>query len=98
MYTVENVLGEKIKEGEGVRQSSIVHAEDIVEAIRLVNKAANKYFSGNTHLLRKLQTLESPLENNAKIVVPTGSDVVNIIGDMAGIVPINQKGSKSQVN
>jgi regulator of protease activity HflC (stomatin/prohibitin superfamily) len=87
----------KIKEAEGVRQSSILHAEGEAEAIRMVNEAANKYFVGNAQLLRKLQALESALENNAKIVIPSGSDLVNIIGDMAGIVPINQKGSTSQI-
>jgi regulator of protease activity HflC (stomatin/prohibitin superfamily) len=87
----------KIKEAEGVRQSSILHAEGEAEAIRLVNEAANKYFVGNAQLLRKLQALESALENNAKIVIPSGSDLVNIIGDMAGIVPINKKGSTSQI-
>ena len=80
----------KIKEAEGVRQASILHAEGDAEAIRLVNEAANKYFIGNAQLLRKLQALESALENNAKIVIPTGSDLVNIIGDMAGIVPLNK--------
>ena len=80
----------KIKEAEGVRQASILHAEGEAEAIRLVNEAANKYFIGNAQLLRKLQALESALEKNAKIVIPTGSDLVNIIGDMAGVVPLNK--------
>jgi regulator of protease activity HflC (stomatin/prohibitin superfamily) len=63
---------------------------DDAEAIRLVNEAANKYFIGNAQLLRKLQALESALENNAKIVIPTGSELVNIIGEMAGVVPLNK--------
>jgi hypothetical protein len=44
----------------------------------------------NAQLLRKLQALESALENNAKIVIPTGSELVNIIGEMAGVVPLNK--------
>lgn len=78
----------KIKQAEGVRQASILHAEGESEAIKLVNEAAHKYFIGNAQLLRKLQALEVALENNAKIVIPTGSDLVNIIGDMAGVVPL----------
>jgi hypothetical protein len=39
--------------------------------------------------LRKLEALETALQGNAKIVIPTGSELVNIIGDMAGIVPLN---------
>ena len=80
----------KIKEAEGVKQASILHAEGDAEAIRLVNEAANKYFIGNAQLLRKLQALELSLEKNTKIVIPTGSELVNIIGDMAGVVPLNK--------
>ncbi|HOW24829.1 MAG TPA: SPFH domain-containing protein [Bacteroidales bacterium] len=84
----------KIKEAEGIKQSRILQAEGEAEAIRLVNEAADKYFVGNAQLLRKLQTLEVSLENNAKIVVPAGTELVNIIGDMAGIVPLPRKGKE----
>jgi len=93
--------GEKraqIKQAEGVKQSRILHAEGEAEAIRLVNEAADKYFVGNAQLLRKLQALESALEENAKIVIPAGSELVNIIGEMAGVVPLRkeQKGKGQQ--
>jgi len=81
----------KIKEAEGFKQSKILHAEGEAEAIRLVNEAADKYFIGNAQLLRKLEAMEVSLEKNAKIVIPTGSELVNIIGEMAGIVPIDRK-------
>src|SRR5512140_1748075 len=81
----------KIKEAEGYKQSKILHAEGEAEAIRLVNEAADKYFVGNAQLLRKLQALETSLGQNAKIVIPTGSDLVNIIGEMAGIIPLDKK-------
>jgi regulator of protease activity HflC (stomatin/prohibitin superfamily) len=84
----------KIKEAEGIKQSRILQAEGEAEAIRLVNEAADKYFVGNAQLLRKLQTLEVSLENNAKIVVPAGSELVNIIGDMAGVIPLPKKGKE----
>jgi regulator of protease activity HflC (stomatin/prohibitin superfamily) len=81
----------KIKEAEGFKQSKILHAEGEAEAIKLVNEAADKYFIGNAQLLRKLEALEASLGNNAKIVVPTGSDLVNIIGEMAGVIPLVRK-------
>jgi regulator of protease activity HflC (stomatin/prohibitin superfamily) len=81
----------KIKEAEGYKQSKILHAEGEAEAIRLVNEAADKYFVGNAQLLRKLEALEASLGNNAKIVVPAGSELVNIIGEMAGIIPLERK-------
>jgi len=82
----------KIKEAEGVRQSKILQAEGEAEAIKLVNEAAEKYFVGNAQILRKLQALETSLTNNSKIVVPTGSDLVNVIGEMAGVMPVTKKG------
>jgi regulator of protease activity HflC (stomatin/prohibitin superfamily) len=89
--------GEKravIKEAEGYKQSKILHAEGEAEAIKLVNEAADKYFTGNAQLLRKLETLENSLSKNAKIVVPTGSDLVNIISEMAGVAPLPMKKEK----
>jgi len=86
----DGVKRAKIKEAEGYKQSKILHAEGEAEAIRLVNEAADKYFIGNAQLLRKLEAMETSLVNNTKIVVPTGSELVNIIGEMAGIVPISK--------
>ena len=87
----DGVKRAKIKEAEGFKQSKILHAEGEATAIKLVNEAADKYFIGNAQLLRKLEALEASLEKNAKIVIPTGSDLVNIIGEMAGIVPMVKK-------
>jgi regulator of protease activity HflC (stomatin/prohibitin superfamily) len=87
----DGVKRSKIKEAEGYKRAKILHAEGEAEAIKLVNEAADKYFVGNAQLLRKLEALEESLGTNAKIVIPTGSDLVNIIGDMAGIAPIVKK-------
>lgn len=87
----DGVKRAKIKEAEGYKQSKILHAEGEAEAIKLVNEAANKYFIGNAQLLRKLEAMETSLEKNSKIVIPTGSELVNIIGEMAGIVPLIKK-------
>ena len=35
--------------------------------------------------------METSLKDNAKIVVPTGSDLVNVLGEMAGLIPIKEK-------
>ena len=71
---------------DGVKRAKIKEAE----AIKLVNEAADKYFIGNAQLLRKLEAMETSLEKNAKIVIPTGSDLVNVIGEMAGILPLEK--------
>lgn len=80
----------EIKKAEGVRQAKILEAQGEAEAIRLVNEAAEKYFVGNAQILRRLQALETALQGNAKIIVPSDKDLVNVIGDMAGIVPIKK--------
>ena len=36
----------------------------------LVNEAADKYFTGNAQLLKKLETVEASLKSNSKIVIP----------------------------
>ncbi len=87
----DGVKRAKIKEAEGVKQAKILHAEGEAEAIKLVNEAAEKYFIGNAQVLRKLEAMETSLQQNTKIVVPTGSDLVNVIGELAGIVPLPKK-------
>lgn len=87
----DGVKRSKIKEAEGVKQAKILHAEGEAEAIKLVNEAADKYFTGNAQLLRKLETLENSLQNNAKIVVPSNSELINVIGEMAGVMPVPMK-------
>src|ERR1035437_372543 len=86
--------GEKraeIKKAEGIRQAKILAAEGEAQAIQLVNEAAEKYFVGNAQVLRKLEAVEKSMWNNSKIVVPSGTELVNIIGDMAGLVPLRKK-------
>jgi len=81
----------KIKEAEGYRQAKILQAEGDAASIKLVNEAADKYFVGNAQLLKKLQTVENSLQSNTKIIVPQGSELVNVVGEMAGVVPIPSK-------
>ena len=87
--------GEKraaIKKAEGIRQARILAAEGEAEAIRLVNEAADRYFIGNAQMLKRLETMESALRNNTQVVVPGNAELVNVIGDMAGVVPIGKGG------
>ncbi|MHC1731307.1 MAG: SPFH domain-containing protein [Bacteroidales bacterium] len=87
----DGVKRAKIKEAEGAKQAKILQAEGEAEFIRLVNEAAERYFIGNAQILRKLQALETSLQHNTKVVVPGGSDLVNVIGEMAGIAPLPAK-------
>jgi regulator of protease activity HflC (stomatin/prohibitin superfamily) len=75
----------EILKAEGQRQAQILVAEGEAQAIKLVNEAADQYFKGNAQLLRRLQAVEQSLTNNAKIVVPTDSSLITVIGGLAGI-------------
>jgi regulator of protease activity HflC (stomatin/prohibitin superfamily) len=81
----------EIKKAEGIRQANILAAEGEAQAIKLVNEAADKYFVGNAQLLRKLETVERSLAGNAKIVIPADSELVNVIGELAGVLPLAKK-------
>lgn len=87
----DGVKRAKIKEAEGSKRAKILKAEGQAEAIKLVNEAADKYFIGNAQMLRKLEAMETALENNTKIIVPEGADLVNVVGEMAGILPVRPK-------
>ena len=88
--TADGVKRAEIKKAEGIRQAKILAAEGEAQAIKLVNEAADLYFKGNAQLLRKLQATENALKENAKIVVPSNSELINVIGEMSGVLPIKK--------
>ena len=81
----------EIKKAEGVRQAKILEAQGEAEAIMLVNEAAEKFFVGNAQVLRKLQAVENALMHNSKIVVPSNTQLINMVGEMAGVIPIERE-------
>ncbi|MHC1719525.1 MAG: SPFH domain-containing protein [Clostridiaceae bacterium] len=89
--TADGVKRAEIKKAEGIKQAKILAAEGEAMAIKLVNEAANEYFIGNAQLLKKLQATEASLKNNAKIVLPAGTEIINVIGDMSGVLPIKRE-------
>ena len=82
----------EIKKAEGIAAAIRLKADADGDAIKTVNVAAEKYFTGNAQLLKKLETVAEALKDNTKIIVPADSDLVNVIGDLAGTtVPIIKK-------
>lgn len=81
-----------IKQAGGVREATILEAQGEAEAIKLVNESANKYFVGNAQLLRRLETVETALKDNTKIVLPADRQLVNVIGDLSGgqVIPVKR--------
>ncbi len=81
----------EIKKAEGVKRGKILEAEGEAEAIKLVNEAVERYFIGNAQVLRKLETVENSLKENAKVVLPSNTELINVVGEMAGVLPIKDK-------
>ncbi len=81
----------EIKKAEGIKQARILQSEGEAQAIKYVNEAAQEYFVGNAQILRKLETVETAFRNNTKIVVPSDMQLINVINEMAGILPISSK-------
>lgn len=82
----------EIKKAEGIAAAIRLKADADGDAIKTVNVAAEEYFTGNAQLLKKLETVAEALKNNTKIIVPAGSDLVNVINDLAGTtVPVIKK-------
>jgi len=80
----------EIKKAEGFKQARILEAEGKADAIKLENEAAEKFFIGNAQILKKLEVTADSLRENSKIVVPAQSELINVIGDLAGVLPIKK--------
>ena len=78
------------KKAEGIKQGRIRQAEGEAEAILLVNEAADRYFVGNAQVLRRLEAVEKSLAMNAKVVIPQNTELVNVVGELAGVVPLKK--------
>ncbi len=77
-----------VKEAEGIKEASILKAEGEAKAFDLTNKS----FIGNAQILKKLEVTVESLRENSKIVIPENSELVNVIGELAGTLPIKRKG------
>jgi len=93
--TADGVKRAEIKKAEGIKQAKILEAEGEAQAIKLVNEAAQTYFIGNAQLLRKLQATETSLQHNAKIVIPSDTELINVIGEMSGVLPVERRINKA---
>ncbi len=98
----EGVKQSNILQAEGVRQSDILRAEGDAQArilranaeaksIELVSNAAEQYFKERAEVSKKLDVLNSVLSQQTKFIIPSGSELVNVLGlDDKGVVPIKR--------
>lgn len=72
-----------IRKAEGQKEAEILEAEGRAQAIRLVNEAADKYFTGNAVELEKLKTFERAMSENTKVVfADKGINVNSLIANL----------------
>jgi regulator of protease activity HflC (stomatin/prohibitin superfamily) len=98
----EGVKQAQILESEGVRQSAILRAEGDAQAtvlraqaearaIELVSNAAEQYFKERAEVSKRLDVANHVLAQQAKFIVPAGSELVNVIGlDDKQVVPLKK--------
>jgi regulator of protease activity HflC (stomatin/prohibitin superfamily) len=70
---------------EAQKRAEILKAEGEARAIELVNKAADQYFKGNAVDLKKLETLQSTLKDNSKIIVSSDMPIMELISKIAAV-------------
>ena len=72
LAAIQRAEGEQtalVRMAQGEKEASISIAEGKAKAIRLVNEAADKYFTGNAQTLKQMEMVENSLKDNAKVIV-----------------------------
>ena len=96
-----------VKKAEGMKQAAILEAQGEANAIiavaeakakqiETVNKSINAFFKDKAVVYKQLETAENSLKNNSKIIVDSKSDLVNVISESVGVVPIKEKTTKTK--
>ena len=83
----------EILRAEGDAKARILRANAEAEAIQKVAEAANKYFNEKAQAWRRLEVSETVLGTNAKFVLPTTGELVNVL-NLEGenkVVPLKKK-------
>jgi regulator of protease activity HflC (stomatin/prohibitin superfamily) len=65
---------------EGRSQSILLVAEAEAKAIKLVSEAANQYFNENAQINKKLDVIRDTFKDQTKIIVPSNSEILNVLG------------------
>ena len=98
----EGVKQSQILQAEGVRQSEILKAEGDAQAritrataeakaIEMISNAAETFFKERAEVSKRLDVLNNVLAQQAKFIVPAGSDLVNVLGlDDKNVVPVKR--------
>lgn len=87
----EGVRQSEILRAEGDAQAKILRANAEAKAIEMVSNAAEQFFKERAEASKKLDVLNTVLAGQTKYILPTGSDLVNVLGlDDRAIVPVKK--------
>jgi len=83
ILTAEGYKTSQILRAEGDKESAILKSEGQAQAVERVAEAAEKFLTPRALELRKIEMLEKTLQNNTKYIIPSGSNLINIL-DLEG--------------
>ncbi|MDA1337788.1 MAG: SPFH/Band 7/PHB domain protein [bacterium] len=89
ILTAEGYKTSQILRAEGDKESAILKSEGQAQAVERVAEAAEKFLTPRALELRKIEMLEKTLQNNTKYIIPSGSNLINIL-DLEGTGIINK--------
>lgn len=88
----EGARNAEILRAEGAAKARVLQAEAEASAIQKVAEAANKYFDERAQKWQQMRVSETVLAGATKYVIPTGSEVVNVLNLEGGgsITPVRK--------
>lgn len=81
----------EILKAEGDAQAKILRAKSEAEAIKLIAESANLHFDERAQIWQRLQVSSVVLKDNTKYVLPTSSEIVNVLNleGQSGFTPVH---------
>lgn len=83
ILTAEGYKTSQILRAQGDKESAILKSEGQAQAVERVAEAAEKFLTPRALELRKIEMLEKALQNNTKYIIPSNSNLLNIL-DLEG--------------
>lgn len=86
--TVATAEGQKksaVLRAEGEKQAAVLVAEGQARATELTQTALNQYFVNNARAFKELEVTQAALQNNSKIIVPSGQALTLIMDERKNI-------------
>jgi regulator of protease activity HflC (stomatin/prohibitin superfamily) len=91
ILSAEGVKQSDILRAEGEAQAQVTRATAEATAIQLVSDAAERYFKERAEVSKRLDVLRDVLAQQTKYVVPSGSELLNVLGlEDRNVLPVKR--------